>query len=107
LGENHEVLFPSAYTNCETAVAFAEWLFGAEGKPPDLLSRLLALAKFMRCRLAGSAHAVVFSVACSKYGSREYFFFALSLLLPRVTPFLSRETIHRRHGSSITHRRLA
>jgi hypothetical protein len=69
LGENHQKLFPSVYTNCETAVAFAEWLFGTEGK-------------------------------------RRYFFFALSLLLPRVTPFLSRETIHRRRGSSITLRRL-
>jgi len=69
LGENHRSSFLRSTPNCETAVAFAEWLFGTEGK-------------------------------------RRYFFFALSLLLPRDTPFLSRETIHRRRGSSITLRRL-
>jgi hypothetical protein len=45
-------------------------------------------------------------------GGPDYFSFALSLLalsllLPRLTPFRSQETIHRRHGLSITPRGLA
>src|ERR1700677_1874148 len=58
--------FASLYTNCETAVAFAEWLFGTEGKPPDFLSRLLAVAKFIRLSLTKAAHAVVSGAACRK-----------------------------------------
>ena len=49
--------------------------------------------------------ASICRMAVRHRGLAGYFFFALSLLLPRFTPFLSRETIHRRHGLLITLRR--
>src|ERR1700723_3646683 len=113
---------------CRSAIACAAWpccnfcvSFAVAGSPGDaegttLCPKLMqpGNSKRARCKRVRITHlkdtlrCPVLGFAERRFGtegSRDYFFFALSLLLPRFIPFLSRETIHRRPGLLITLRR--